>query len=150
MIHGIFTHLTAVTVLAHALLGCCWHHAHDGECCATEPSDSAEATPLPPMCACGLHRVAAAENETRPGDLGGDDTPQPIPAQPCSHGRCTYLGADDVRVRDGAVVSLTVVDQQALIDQITRSECRQALPADVANGGIGGRTARICFQVWLT
>jgi hypothetical protein len=30
MLHGIAPNLTAVALLVHAVLGCCWHHAH---CC---------------------------------------------------------------------------------------------------------------------
>eukprot|EP00913_Durusdinium_trenchii_P023381 g21959.t1 len=155
LIRGIFTHLTAVTVLAHALLGCCWHHAHEGECCAgandSETPDVPETTAQPPMCACGQHQATAAKTATRPEDCGsdGEDFPQPVPSQPCSHGRCSYLSADDVRVREGGDSSIPAVDQQLQIAEIVRPERCLPRQAQKESGGIGGRTARICYQLWV-
>lgn len=79
----VLSSLLAVTLGIHAMLGCCWHHAHDCTNCRTGRDQVAKAS----CChgACHAHRHA----DEIPDDRDA------APKQPCSHecaGVCIYLG----------------------------------------------------------
>ena len=79
-----FTNLTAVLLFIHAVLGCCWHHAHECDRCGAERCGAEEASGFAhaALGLCGCH------------DCADDDHGQP--AGPCRcqfecQGVCTYL-----------------------------------------------------------
>ena len=97
--------LTLLAFTAHAVLGCCWHHAHTiaSECCggkvATSIVELSEAAG--PVCGpvgheCGCHAVAhaevvvAADSLGNPRMLSGYEAPCDE-SHPCSEARCRYV-----------------------------------------------------------
>jgi hypothetical protein len=63
------TNLTAVSVLIHAMLGCCWHHGHscataDSTACAHDEHEHSE-----------LAHGCTAEHDASPGESGRDRAP---------------------------------------------------------------------------
>lgn len=50
MLHAVTTILTAATTLAHALLGCCWHHGH-----ARDAAHVEDVAAVATCCGCGKH-----------------------------------------------------------------------------------------------
>lgn len=93
---ALFTNLTAVLLFIHAVLGCCWHHAHQCDRCGAEDGAAAET---------GFARFA-------PGLLGChdcDDDDHGQPADPCRcqfecQGVCVYVAPQKSSL-DGASVS---------------------------------------------
>ena len=76
---------TAATFLAHALLGCCWHHVH------AAPAETAS----PQAANCCRHECACSSDITiaDDGDLedgAGDETPPTAPA-PCDEPGCVFV-----------------------------------------------------------
>jgi hypothetical protein len=50
--HAILSTLVAATLLAHVLLGCCWHHAHGCVICESEKPDAASPEEAPTATCC--------------------------------------------------------------------------------------------------
>lgn len=157
MVRGILTLLTAVAILAHAILGCCWHHGHGAECCADAGSSAqagqTESTPPQTMCACGHHH--AAQPGTNSGaayesavDDEGDGVPRP--ATPCSHGRCTYLSVSDAKLRESAAIDSAYVAMPTASPVAVATKVQNVAMCDAAAVVLPCRTARVRLQVWLT
>lgn len=64
--------LTAAVLLAHALLGCCWHHAHASAGGVAEP------------CSHDGHEHGHSD----------DGTESEPPGQPCDEGSCVFVRGD--------------------------------------------------------
>jgi hypothetical protein len=83
--HFLATSLTVAALIAHALLGCCWHHAH-----VEAPSSSTtEATIKPVVHGDHVHFHASSESdhESTPPDHEHD-------RQGCDDGACTFAAAN--------------------------------------------------------
>lgn len=75
--------VAAVSLLAHCVLGCCWHHVH-----ACEDRGTQEASDSGPCHAGGLGA----------GCPGGQDLCRTIPPahDDCPSGRCVFVGAQRI------------------------------------------------------
>jgi len=76
MVYGSVCNLTTVMVLAHLLLGCCWHHQHTSgnQPASTRCVDSAGADCHGPSCGEEFgcrHHPAGGEHQDRGGCEGG-------------------------------------------------------------------------------
>ena len=113
VVYGPFCNLTAVMVLAHMLLGCCWHHRH---ACGDEPACTINAN---------IARVKIAADDCCSHPCGQELGCPGEPADPehngrdgCEGGRCVFVGAQPSRTPAGsatelgdvAAVAVTVVD----------------------------------------
>jgi hypothetical protein len=88
--------VTTLVLLAHSLLGCCWHHAHAcAEACCADPA------PMAASCACHSHpREQVGEqvegrrhSDGAPSQNGQDD-------HQCQGQRCTYTRTKSAAVPD--------------------------------------------------
>lgn len=82
MMRAFFTNLTAVLLFIHAVLGCCWHHAHECNRCGAEHCAAAGGFDQVAPGLCGCHECS--------------DDDQDQPAGPCRckfecQGVCIYL-----------------------------------------------------------
>lgn len=91
--HAFLTNLTAFSLFIHALVGCCWHHAHTCDC--QEELQVANALHVAELQANGSQaiqaRAAACCHDCHPTN---DEQPQPPAPCKCNlecHGVCTYL-----------------------------------------------------------
>jgi hypothetical protein len=77
---AIFSNLVAASLFIHAMIGCCWHHAHDSSCCDESPAEQVVET----NC---CHHDHGDRNDTPLGE------PSHAPCQGQSHcqGLCNYL-----------------------------------------------------------
>jgi len=110
-VSSLFSSLTAVSVLAHALLGCCWHHAHACEDAVShgEAADllggHCHAPAVSASCGCGHHSCQ--------GDSEGPD--------PCHGGRCTFLRSERARAPAEAPMPCPFPGTCAMIDATASS-----------------------------
>lgn len=105
MFRVLVTLLTIATMLAHAVLGCCWHagagcaHRCDAVCCTSEPATTE----------CHDHDDHGDECKSHVQCQQVASTSEPVqempePAAPvCTHGKCVYVLAD--------VLTTTSIDQ---------------------------------------
>jgi hypothetical protein len=77
---AVFSSLVAVSLFIHAMIGCCWHHAHESACCNDSPVEQAAEV------GCCHH------NHSEHGDQQHGQ-PSQAPCKGHSHcqGLCTYL-----------------------------------------------------------
>lgn len=93
--HSVLTHITAGLLLVHALLGCCWHHAHG--CSRCRPA-AASASPACSHAGCKHHNE---RDQARHSDRPNHD--DKVPKAPCKcptecQGVCTFLPPQKVQV----------------------------------------------------
>jgi hypothetical protein len=75
--------ILCLTVAWHAMLGCCWHHAHtDG------PADSGH---------CDGHRHSGHSHDAQPSQHEGDRDDSP---EPCEENSCLFVRGEQVRTLD--------------------------------------------------
>jgi hypothetical protein len=75
---AVFIFMTAATFLAHALLGCCWHHAH----AAGRPGGTGSA-------ACG-HSCGCTHDSAHPDDPSSENEPPASPSE-CDEPGCVFV-----------------------------------------------------------
>ena len=98
----VVSHLVAVALTLHTLLGCCWHHAHESD--ANVAQVEIESTASAHGC-CHSHRAH---------DLVEHDEDQSIPSDPVDHSpdacgeTCQYVSVSRVQV--DSLVDLAVLD----------------------------------------
>lgn len=154
---GMLTILTTTAVLAHAVLGCCWHHGHVDGCqhstARSVDAERAETVTAAPVCACGhQHGESTADSRTadvRSGAEPSGEAPLPAPVAPCTHGRCSYVGVSDAKLRAAvdAAESATII-----ADMVARTRPASAIGvARRRDDGPAppGATTRLLSQVWL-
>ena len=73
--------LVLISFLAHMLLGCCWHHAHD--CRGGWPAAECSESPAKAACPCAHH-------DEEPGDRSHEDQPS---NGACHDGSCVFVRA---------------------------------------------------------
>lgn len=86
---SIFTHLTAGLLFIHAVLGCCWHHAHDCDHCAAKVTANAEGPTRQLPAAFSLLANHACQEACH--DAHDGQSPGPCPCKFECQGVCTYL-----------------------------------------------------------
>ena len=87
MVSGLVSNLTAVALLGHAVLGCCWHHRH---LCRLEAARPAVVDC--PRAACHCH---PCEHRHCRGDQPADE--EHGSSHDCDGGRCVFVTAQPVR-----------------------------------------------------
>ena len=93
MLANSITVITALTMLAHSVWGCCWHHAHDdhgAQACTASHVESADHREHDHCSHSSAERPtgssSASQNET--SDHGHQDDHQHLP---CHEAQCTYV-----------------------------------------------------------
>lgn len=110
----LFSSLLAASLLIHAAIGCCWHHAHESACGDESPLASA----------------AEADYDHHHGDSAdGHRSHGPCKDQSHCHGMCNYLPAQKSQIDKSRVhVALDFAAS-------TKDVCRaQVAPLCVAEG----------------
>jgi len=150
------TIVTALTMLAHSVWGCCWHHAHNdlhsASCAAAHrDGDNSSAHFVHGRCShTGFHHHAAA-----PSELAERSTSHPASPEedghrhtPCRQSRCTFVKTSAVSIAmlwaDMAVVwpiAPEVPGQTAVV--ALRSETDEAGPP------LSSQAMRALTQTWL-
>jgi hypothetical protein len=94
-----FTLILALHLLAHAVLGCCWHHDH-GAPLAGKAESASQPTVIAKSHGCrhdhyvGPHHGHAHDQQVPLSD----DSQQPGPVEPCDGGKCHWLGKDTTEI----------------------------------------------------
>lgn len=108
--------LTTLVLLAHSLLGCCWHHAHAcaDECCPT-PAPTAAA------CLCNEHQHPHCQPDPEDGGQHPDHGPFPHQHHDADHAcqasRCTFLRTEvSPRLVQAELASLLPLDSWRTIE----------------------------------
>ena len=111
--------LVLISFLAHVLLGCCWHHAHDGY--GARPAAESSETSREVACPCAHH-------DEQPDDRShGDDHP----TGKCHAAPCVFVRA-----------SVSPAWLTAGADAV---ECARVLPVDPARVAIDAADFRLCY-----
>ena len=136
MAAGLHNLLLSGAILAHTVLGCCWHHTHPGE-------SAAVAAGVPAShhgCDAHSHHVAA-------DDEGAPHPPQDGHRHLCSEPDCMYVVGRTVRIEKPSVVEAT------LVADCSHGDAACAAHASAAAESDGTRRAtlalRAALQVWL-
>ena len=106
-VHRLICNLTSAALLAHVLLGCCWHHGHH---CSHQLAAAAEVE-VSHACGCAESGHEGTHSQEPVGGCGhGDDG--------CQGARCMFVSAAPgaaaaaplVQHRDAVLLGLTAVD----------------------------------------
>lgn len=85
----VFCNLMAASLFIHALLGCCWHHAHAQSCCSKQETKVSE-------------RVTGCSHGHSCGHSADKSHQKQKPAEPHQHkdcpGSCTFLSVAKTQV----------------------------------------------------
>ena len=121
-------HITAIMLLAHVVLGCCWHHSH--RCVASERTPAPESTT---SCHAGDHVHSEAEHDPH-------DHNQGLPYQHhCDGDRCSFLPSEPSPMQAGMVyfapcfLDLTFLPTSS---QLTRPRFHHSQDPSLHNGGL--------------
>lgn len=115
---ALVTHLVALAITLHTLLGCCWHHAHETVVAVAE----VQAKTPTPIKRCGCHRHQAEELAKE--DEHHSEKQEPVENRPTPCGeKCQYVAAGGVKL-DAPTASvsfdlLPAVDQPVLTPVLT-------------------------------
>jgi len=131
--------LLIASLLAHTVLGCCWHHAHGSECAEESAGDTPHChAEHAPHAAAGHHDAAQA--------VAGEFS-QHLPA-PCDELDCAFIKS--------APAQLDIEQSLAVAIVLTPSSATAARQltldrASIADGArVTGAALRAVLQVWLT
>jgi hypothetical protein len=97
-VRTLVSHLVAVAVTLHTLLGCCWHHAHEPVATVAQVETAQSETKAPvPVKSCRCHRHQAREfakqEQNRP------TRQEPVDRCPNTCGdKCVYVSTDRVQL----------------------------------------------------
>ena len=114
-----FFSILASSLIIHAVLGCCWHHAHEAAECNESPLTLAQATGCE-------HDHGDSEDEHQPRG--------PFKSRSHCHGICSYLPAHKTQVDKDQSVAL--LDFAAEAGELARSQA-VAQPFAAGNGAFG-------------
>jgi hypothetical protein len=139
--HLVVNLLTGTAVLAHALLGCGWHHGHEHVANDGYVAGDSHAVQRDHADHGHAHHEAADRSH------GEERCPHDGPAEPCDEERCSYVTTGKVRLPDVEfAATLAVVDLGAACERL-----RPSFAAPLRSPVIphGWATARLATQVWL-
>jgi hypothetical protein len=125
--NGIASIVTAASVLVHAVLGCCAHHAHGGHvaCCVSEvTTESPEHSHR--HCCNHKHRSTPQESVADPDE----STPTPAPHKTCDGSRCTAVL---VNKTIDSQATLSATSPLAISGEIPKTTVTPAISADYAS-----------------
>ncbi len=113
---GLFSNLLATVLVAHSVLGCCWHHAHHDVC----PGDEA-----------GTRHSEAAKGCHGPGSINDHHR-----AHLCDEARCTFIrpSSDELSQAADAALHLTALPSLAGV-----------VGAQLSTGVLPAPSAPLCF-----
>lgn len=144
--------IAAFSMLAHAMLGCCWHHSHaDGGVNHTHAASCRQAAQLNVTSRTrhahsshGPHHSPSHGRQHHGDEMPIDETP-PSP-NPCDHDPCVYLAAD----RSASDLQL---ERQCLFSPVECSDSGQILTAHVVTSTATPRIAasaalRADLSIW--
>jgi hypothetical protein len=86
MMHSFLSHLTAGLLAMHAVLGCCWHHAH---ACERECTQAALESSAPHAAHVDHDADSCDSTNSKPGQNHGPHA--------CQKGKCVFLGTVENR-----------------------------------------------------
>jgi len=136
---AIISNLMAVMLLIHAVIGCCWHHAHDCSKC-----DKVVAAAEPSNCSCNCHRKAEPRAPQSPCPQNGKGT---------CHSVCTYLSPQRASTEDLSAGQLgdVVVPLDMLVGAQFRNSLASAAVDRPGNPRLAGQPVRVHLlnQVFL-
>jgi hypothetical protein len=138
--------LLSAAVLAHTLLGCCWHHAHPGEASAAVTSVASAHH----GCNGHLHNHAGSTGRDSPLVVPSGDEDEGSPhghRHLCNEPDCMYVAGKTVRMEKPLPVALIAA---AVVPQ--SDVCRHALEDRATDCGATRTTTlalRAVLQVWL-
>ena len=131
--------LLTASLLAHTVLGCCWHHAHGGEECAAE-TDA-------PAAHCHADHASdgcGADHHATPSLAACDSHDHPA----CDEPDCTFVKAGSSSPVLAQSTALAVLLTPAPVLAPARHLLDRA--ADDGSAPVSGAALRALFQVWLT
>ena len=139
--HALFLNLLlSASLLAHTVLGCCWHHAHGQEC--------AEQTADAPAAYCHADHATDDCDADRHGtpSLAVCDSHHHSP--PCDEPDCTFVKAGSSKSVLAQSMALAVL----LPPVATSARARHLLDRADEHGSatVSGAALRALLQVWLT
>jgi hypothetical protein len=151
--------LTLLAMTAHAVLGCCWHHAHCQDRLATTAAEHAgsghEVAAASPCC-CGHHHATPAEQpateaDPKPaghGHMPGDSCPQEHGG--CDEGTCQYVASSSPKIPGAeAQADAPAIDEPASADFVALVFDRIRFAGHAPLDPRGGQCVRILTQTWL-
>lgn len=153
MLHALTASLTALTLLAHSILGCCWHvHAAEasnakGEASVSGIAMTRPASNPPRRSVCGHHHAlpAAADESELPS---APDCPEPS----CDHGECSFVAARSATWELLQVASplspAVLVDAETPLSGVN-DRLRNTLSSFAWPVAASEARARACLQVWI-
>lgn len=96
---ALVSHIVAVAVTLHALLGCCWHHAHESVVAVAETEAKAPA-PVKKCCCKHHHEPELAQEEHHSTDQ------DPVDRCPNTCGdKCVYVGVNRVQLDHALILT---------------------------------------------
>jgi hypothetical protein len=120
--------ITAIAVVAHAVVGCCWHSAPSA-CCGGNASIASAAAnvKIPADCSaehacCHHHDDGLSVADETPHDEGAEhehsQLPTKFPAKHCNDTACQMVArqGDQVQIDVPALIALSAVSLQVAID----------------------------------
>lgn len=153
------TIVTVLTMLAHSVWGCCWHHAHDGQhadACAVAHSEEQHASHHSADASYAAHRGCGhphhgAVQPSVETDLAGSHDPQDPEGPhriPCHESRCTYMTSSPVTIAGlWAAMAAVWPVMPELPTQVTAQAFDSA--ADEARPPLSAQEMRALTQTWL-
>jgi hypothetical protein len=114
MLDRISAAATAIALLAHSLLGCCWHHAHADGC---EPASACHAA--------AHHEHHHADRPESAGPRHDEDDPDHRHPTLCVEPTCSFVGAAAPQLIDMPLISFGELPSDA-------AECSAAGTRDTA------------------
>ncbi len=134
-------------MLLHSICGCCWHHAHEGDCGAGATGTHTTTAPSSPA---GHFHTFCHHHHSRNGEQPGSPHPEhsPVHHSQCQQGQCVFVAAESVSLPPQLTCFATSesLHELAVIRPLKWSICRiqehRAVPLSA-----GSRCAFL--QVWI-
>jgi hypothetical protein len=142
--------LTLLTMTAHAVFGCCWHHAHGEDRPIVETAaraSSGRRAAADGHCCCGHHHAPAAPV------TGGD----PMPGDSCPHdgggcdeGTCQYVASSSPKISGATAHSVEpAASRPVSAKSVTLAFDRVRFSGHAPPDPRGGHGVRTLTQVWI-
>lgn len=138
--HALFLNLLlSVSLLAHTVLGCCWHHAHGQECAAETASPAAHCHAEHATDGCGADHhgtpsLAVCESHDHSAS--------------CDEPDCSFVRTGAAKLHLDQPTALAVLLTPASVSATAQHLLDRA--ADHGSSQVSGAELRALLQVWLT